>query len=256
MKKVKAYVISFAVLLAAWQLLAMSGLFPSSLFPSPVQAAQALIRRAASGALILDIGASMYRFLLGYILAVVSAVLLGLLLGWFPKAWTYVNPIVQFLRPISPVAWLPFIVLWVGIGDIPAIVIIFIAAFFPVLLTTVTAVGSIDPVYLKISDNFGLGKVQTLFGIVFPAAFPQIANALHIAVGTAWIFLVVGEMAGSQSGLGYLIVDARNNLQTDMLMAAIVMIGILGIVLDLLIRCAQEHAEKIWGIQRKEAEED
>ena len=81
MKKVKAYVISFAVLLAAWQLLAMSGLFPSSLFPSPVQAAQALIRRAASGALILDIGASMYRFLLGYILAVVSAVLLGLLLG-------------------------------------------------------------------------------------------------------------------------------------------------------------------------------
>ena len=98
MKKVKAYVISFAVLLAAWQLLAMSGLFPSSLFPSPVQAAQALIRRAASGALILDIGASMYRSLLGYILAVVSAVLLGLLLGWFPKAWNYVNPIVPVGR--------------------------------------------------------------------------------------------------------------------------------------------------------------
>lgn len=119
-----------------------------------------------------------------------------------------------------------------------------------------TAVGSIDPVYLKISDNFGLGRVQTLFGIVFPAVFPQIANALHIAVGTAWIFLVVGEMAGSQSGLGYLIVDARNNLRTDILMAAILVIGILGIILDLLVRFAQSYAEQIWGYQVKERTED
>ena len=82
--------------------------------------------------------------------------------------------------------------------------------------------------------------------------FPQIANALHIAVGTAWIFLVVGEMAGSQSGLGYLIVDARNNLQTDVLMAAIIVIGILGIVLDLLIRYAQNNVERIWGFRTSE----
>lgn len=252
MKKTRSYIISFAVLAILWELLAVSGLFPESLFPSPVRTAEALGRRISSGALLLDIGASMYRFFIGYITSVIAAVILGLLLGWFAKAWRYVDPVVQFLRPISPVAWLPFIVLWVGIGDVPAIVIIFIAAFFPVLLTTVTAVGNIDPVYLKISDNFGLGRAQTLLGIVFPAIFPQIANALHIAVGTAWIFLVVGEMAGSQSGLGYLITDARNNLQTDTLMAAIIVIGIIGIVLDLLIRHAQEHVERIWGFSRSE----
>lgn len=252
MKKTRSYIISFAVLVILWELLAVSGLFPESLFPSPVRTAEALGRRISSGALLLDIGASMYRFFIGYITSVVAAVILGLLLGWFAKAWRYVDPVVQFLRPISPVAWLPFIVLWVGIGDVPAIVIIFIAAFFPVLLTTVTAVGNIDPVYLKISDNFGLGRAQTLLGIVFPAIFPQIANALHIAVGTAWIFLVVGEMAGSQSGLGYLITDARNNLQTDTLMAAIIVIGIIGIVLDLLIRHAQEQVERIWGFSRSE----
>lgn len=252
MKKTRSYIISFAVLIILWELLAVSGLFPESLFPSPVRTAEALGRRISSGALLLDIGASMYRFFIGYITSVIAAVILGLLLGWFAKAWRYVDPVVQFLRPISPVAWLPFIVLWVGIGDVPAIVIIFIAAFFPVLLTTVTAVGNIDPVYLKISDNFGLGRAQTLLGIVFPAVFPQIANALHIAVGTAWIFLVVGEMAGSQSGLGYLITDARNNLQTDTLMAAIIVIGIIGIVLDLLIRHAQEHVERIWGFSRSE----
>lgn len=252
MKKTRSYIISFAVLVILWELLAVSGLFPESLFPSPVRTAEALGRRISSGALLLDIGASMYRFFIGYITSVIAAVILGLLLGWFAKAWRYVDPVVQFLRPISPVAWLPFIVLWVGIGDVPAIVIIFIAAFFPVLLTTVTAVGNIDPVYLKISDNFGLGRAQTLLGIVFPAVFPQIANALHIAVGTAWIFLVVGEMAGSQSGLGYLITDARNNLQTDTLMAAIIVIGIIGIVLDLLIRHAQQHVERIWGFSRSE----
>lgn len=252
MKKTRSYIISFAVLVILWELLAVSGLFPESLFPSPVRTAEALGRRISSGALLLDIGASMYRFFIGYITSVVAAVILGLLLGWFAKAWRYVDPVVQFLRPISPVAWLPFIVLWVGIGDVPAIVIIFIAAFFPVLLTTVTAVGNIDPVYLKISDNFGLGRAQTLLGIVFPAIFPQIANALHIAVGTAWIFLVVGEMAGSQSGLGYLITDARNNLQTDTLMAAIIVIGIIGIVLDLLIRHAQAQVERIWGFSRSE----
>lgn len=252
MKKTRSYIISFAVLVILWELLAVSGLFPESLFPSPVRTAEALGRRISSGALLLDIGASMYRFFIGYITSVIAAVILGLLLGWFAKAWRYVDPVIQFLRPISPVAWLPFIVLWVGIGDVPAIVIIFIAAFFPVLLTTVTAVGNIDPVYLKISDNFGLGRAQTLLGIVFPAIFPQIANALHIAVGTAWIFLVVGEMAGSQSGLGYLITDARNNLQTDTLMAAIISIGIIGIVLDLLIRHAQQHVERIWGFSRSE----
>ena len=252
MKKTRSYIVSFAVLVILWELLAVSGLFPESLFPSPVRTAEALGRRISSGALLLDIGASMYRFFIGYITSVIAAVILGLLLGWFAKAWRYVDPVVQFLRPISPVAWLPFIVLWVGIGDVPAIVIIFIAAFFPVLLTTVTAVGNIDPVYLKISDNFGLGRAQTLLGIVFPAVFPQIANALHIAVGTAWIFLVVGEMAGSQSGLGYLITDARNNLQTDTLMAAIIVIGIIGIVLDLLIRHAQQHVERIWGFSRSE----
>lgn len=252
MKKTRSYIISFAVLVILWELLAVSGLFPESLFPSPVRTAEALGRRVSSGALLLDIGASMYRFFIGYITSVIAAVILGLLLGWFAKAWRYVDPVVQFLRPISPVAWLPFIVLWVGIGDVPAIVIIFIAAFFPVLLTTVTAVGNIDPVYLKISDNFGLGRAQTLLGIVFPAIFPQIANALHIAAGTAWIFLVVGEMAGSQSGLGYLITDARNNLQTDTLMAAIIAIGIIGIVLDLLIRHAQQHVERIWGFSRSE----
>ena len=145
--------------------------------------------------------------------------------------------------------------LWLGIGDIPAIVVIFLAAFFPVLLSTVGAVRRIDPVYLKVSKNFGLGSVQTLFKIVLPAVFPVIANALHIALGTAWIFLVAGEMAGTQSGLGFLIVDARNNLRTDELLAAIVTIGVLGVLLDWIIKQFETTVNRVWGTGAQGAEE-
>lgn len=158
MSKVLKEAVSFAVLLAIWQVLAVSGAFPSSLFPGPGSVAGALAERAESGQLLLDVGASMYRFFIGYVVACVTAVLLGLVMGWCTRAWEFLNPVVQFLRPISPVAWLPFIVLWLGIGDVPAIVVIFLAAFFPVLLSTVGAVRRIDPVYLKVSKNFGLGS--------------------------------------------------------------------------------------------------
>ena len=203
MNKALKGVASFAVLLAIWQALAVSGWFPSSLFPGPVSVAQALVDRASSGQLVLDIGASMYRFFIGYLIACVSAVLLGLVMGWCTRAWDFLNPVVQFLRPISPVAWLPFIVLWLGIGDIPAIVAIFLAAFFPVLLSTVGA----------------------------------------------------GEMAGTQSGLGFLIVDARNNLRTDELLAAIVVIGLLGVLLDWIIKQFEACVNRVWGTGVQGAEE-
>ena len=127
---------------------------------------------------------------------------------------------------------LPFIVLSFGIGEMTALVFIFIAAFFPVLLATVAAVHDIAPVYLKVAQNFGIRQPALLAKIVFPAVFPRIATGLHLALGTAWVFLVAGEMVGAQSGLGFLIIDARNNLRADLLMAAIITIGVLGLLLD------------------------
>jgi NitT/TauT family transport system permease protein len=163
-----------------------------------------------------------------------------------------VNPIIQVLRPISPIAWLPFIVLWFGIGDIPAIVIIFIAAFYPILLTTAASVGNIDSIYLKVAKNFGIRRHRVLFTIVFPAAFPQIMNSIHIALGSAWVFLVAGEMTGAQSGLGFRIIDARNNLRMDHLLATIVIIGIIGLLLDFLIKIIEKKILSNWGKEAKE----
>lgn len=248
MKKLWQLVAVFLVLLIVWQLICQAGIFNLNLFPSPVSSGRALAGLALEENLFLHIGASMYRFLIGYISAAVLAGILGLFLGYFTKIWIYLNPLVQFLRPISPIAWMPFIALWFGIGDVPAIIVIFIAAFFPILLSTISAIEKIDPVYFKVASNFGLNAVQTLFKIVFPSVFPQMMNGLHLAVGTAWIFLVAGEMIGTQSGLGFLIIDARNNLRTDVLVAAIAIIGILGLCLDKTICFLEQLVSERWGI--------
>ncbi|MDE5945927.1 MAG: ABC transporter permease [Oscillospiraceae bacterium] len=250
MKKLLSFkniVISLLILLAIWQIIFSLSSFDSALFPSPLQAFQALIDMISSGVLISHIGSSMYRFAMGYVSAVVTAVLLGLILGRLPKVFQYINPAVQLLRPISPMAWMPFIVLWFGIGDIPAIVIIFIAAFFPVLLSTVSAVSGIDPIYLKVSKNFGIRQPHIIWKVIFPASFPQIANGIHLALGTAWVFLVAGEMVGAQSGLGYLVIDARNNLRSDILFADIIIIGLIGLILDTFLKVLEKQILKSWG---------
>ena len=253
---IKNVVVSFAVLLVIWQLVSsFSGVNPA-LFPPPAKvflAFKELITTGLKGSstgvtLIGHIGASLKRFLTGYIVSVVTAVFLGLILGWFPKIFAYVNPIVQVIRPIAPVAWLPFLVLLVGIGDLPAIAIIFIAGFFPVLLSTVTAVKNMDPIYLKVAQNFGLNQSQTLIKIVFPSVFPQIIASLHQALGTCWIFLVSGEMVGSQSGLGFLIMDSKNCIRADALLATMITIGVIGLLLDMLIGVVEKMIAKKWGL--------
>lgn len=244
---VKNVIVSLVILIGIWQLLFAVSDFSSTLFPSPKQAFDALIEMCEDGTLVTNIGTSMYRFAAGYISSIVVAVILGLILGRLPGVFKYVNPSVQLLRPISPTAWMPFIVLLFGIGDVPAIVIIFIAAFFPVLLSTVAAVGNVDPIYLKVSKNFGIKQPHLMWKVIFPAAFPQIANGIHLALGTAWIFLVAGEMVGAQSGLGYQIIDARNNVRADILLATILVIGLIGLLLDTLLKLAEKQILKAWG---------
>ena len=201
-------IVGFMLLIIIWQLAIVAGNYHSALFPAPLQVWEAIVIMIKDGTLFDHLSVSLFRFVVGYFSAAIVAVILGLILGRLAVLWGFIDPIVQLLRPVSPIAWSPFIVLWFGIGDLPAIVIIFIAAFFPVLLSTVGAVRKVDHMYVKVAQNFEMKGFQLLRKIIFPAAFPAIANGLHIAVGTAWVFLVAGEMVGTQSGLGYLIVDA------------------------------------------------
>lgn len=147
-----------AVTILLWQILCTVGGWNEALFPSPLRTLAGLGELIVSGVLAYDIAASLLRFAVGYLSSVLIALVLGLVLGWYSRVWAYLSPIAQVLRPVSPVAWLPFIVLFFGIGEAPAIAIIFLAAFFPVLLSTIAAVQKIEPVYLRVAQNFGIGR--------------------------------------------------------------------------------------------------
>ncbi|RKD24447.1 sulfonate ABC transporter permease [Ammoniphilus oxalaticus] len=239
--------LGFVILLGVWQAIVIIGQYESALFPSPLKVGAGLMQMIQDGSIFVHLRVSVGRFLVGYLLAVTSAIVFGLILGRISALWGIIDPIAQVIRPISPIAWSPFIVLWFGIGDMPAIVVIFIAAFFPVLMTTVSAVKKVDETYLKVAQNFELNQLDLIRKIIFPAAFPTIANGLHIAVGTAWIFLVSGEMVGTQSGLGYLIIDSRNSMRLDLVMAGIVVIGLAGLALDKAVGQLEKRINRVWG---------
>lgn len=251
-KKAGYIAAGFTILVAIWQMVVLIGKYDEALFPSPLSVLLAMEDLLRSGKLFEHFGVSLGRFVAGYLLASLSAIVLGLLLGRIKWLWNIIDPIVQLLRPVSPIAWSPFIVLWFGIGNAPAITIIFLAAFFPVLLSTVSAVRKINPIYLKVASNIELGRFELLRKVIFPSAFPTISNGLHIAIGTAWIFLVSGEMVGAQSGLGFLIVDSRNFLRLDFVLAGIVFIGLCGLLLDQCVRLLERQMERRWGVIAKD----
>ncbi|WP_269848485.1 ABC transporter permease [Methanosarcina horonobensis] len=229
----------------------LTGRYESSLLPSPFKVLEGIAELINDGTLATHFQVSLLRFLTGYLTASVTGIFLGLTLGYYGKMWAFIDPVVQVLRPVSPIAWFPFIVLWFGIGDLPAVVIIFIAAFYPVLLSTISGVKKVDPIYLKVAQNFGIKQPDLLSKIIFPAAFPMITNGLYMALGSAWVFLVAGEMVGAQSGLGYLIIDARNSIRSDLVLAGIICIGVTGFLLDKTIRLLENRVQKQWGMSQK-----
>lgn len=239
--------LTFSIVILLWHLTATAGLYARHLFPPPLDVAKGIIELSASGNLWSYVGVSLLRFLAGYLTAALLAIPLGLVFGWYTRLWTAVDPLIQVLRPISPIAWFPLISLWFGIGNLPAIVIIFLAAFYPILLSTVAAVRNVDPIFLKVARNFGASEKHILWKVVVPATFPYIAMGLHIALGSAWVFLVAGEMLGVRSGLGYLIIDSRNYLRTDLVLVGILLIGLLGLLIDRLIGLGEKWIKKQWG---------
>ena len=241
-----------SVLLLAWHLLAASGVYTEEQLPGPLVVWRAAGEIWADGTLLGHVGASLGRFGASYLAAVAVAIPLGLLFGLRPLLWRAVDPVIQLVRPISPVAWFPLAVLWLGIGNLPAITIIFLAAFYPALLATVSAVRRVDPVYVRVARNFGTRDRQLVLKVIVPAAFPQIAMGLRLAIGAAWVYLVAGEMLGARSGLGFLIIDARNFLRTDLILLAMVLVGVLGFAIDRTVAWLERKLDARWGVVREE----
>lgn len=239
-----------AVLVAVWALMASLRLFPESLFPTPLAVARGVAAETASGRLLDDAIASLFRVLSGFLLAVALGVPAGLLLGRSAWARDAFLPLVNFFRSLSPLAWIPFAILWLGIGDPPAIFLIFMAAFFPVVLSTSAAVASIPSVYFRVARDLGMEGRDLWWEVTLPAIAPQVITTLRVAAGLSWLVVVAAEMIAGRDGLGFAVWDARNGLRIDLLGAAMVVIGFIGVALDRVLVQLTRIPSVRWGYER------
>lgn len=187
---------------------------------------------AFSGELIVDALGSLYRVVVGFAVGAGLALPLGLAMGASRIAYSWMNPLVQLLRPIPPIAYIPLSMLWFGLGNPPAIFLIAIGAFFPVLMNTIAGVRQVDGIYLRAARNLGAGGSTMFRRVILPAAVPYILTGMRIGVGTAFIVVIVSEMIAVNNGLGFRINEAREYFWSDKIIAGMITIGLLGLSID------------------------
>jgi NitT/TauT family transport system permease protein len=213
-----------------WAIVVASG---SVIFPTPLQVVTGTLELLEDGTLFEHIGSSLMRVGVGFGIAVVLAIPLGLWMGWVRGAFQTLNPLFQILRPISPIAWIPIAILWFGVGDASPIFLIFISSVFPMVLQTIAGVHTIEQRYLKAAENFGVSRYTLFTQVVIPAVLPQIIVGMRVGLGVAWLVVVAAEMIALRSGLGYLIIDSRNaGNRYDLVIAGMAIIGLIGLMLD------------------------
>jgi NitT/TauT family transport system permease protein len=241
-------VIASALFLALWH---YSVIWTATkVFPSPLAVEKGLAELSRKGLLWAYIGDSLRRVALGFGLAAAVGIPFGLTLGWYPAVNQVVNPVLQMLRPISPIAWIPVAIILFGVGDVTAVFLIFLASFFPIVVACVSGVSNVPSIYRRAGRNFGLTGPQVLAKVVFPAALPQIVVGLRLALGIAWLVVVAAEMIAVDSGLGYLVIDARNSgKRYDLVVAAMLTIGVIGLILDLCFRGLKNIRSVRWGFR-------
>ncbi len=240
-------VIAFSLVLLLWELLALFSGWSPQVFPGPWKVFLSMWELIANGMLLRHAIASLFRVTVGFYLAIIFGIPLGIVLGRLRSVQQFLNPIIQFLRPISPLAWIPLSMLWFGIGDKPAIFLIFLASFVPLAVSTTVAVQSINPVYFHVAANFNFSKYEVITKIVIPGMLPSVVTALRITITIAWLVVVAAEMIAVKSGLGYLILDSRNALRMDYVMDGMIVIGLIGLLLDHMMMRLSKVESVFWG---------
>src|ERR1700730_13844817 len=223
----------------------------SVIFPTPWAVVTGTAELLEDGTLWRHISASLLRVGAGFGLAVCVAVPMGLWMGWVAGAYRTFNPIFQILRPISPIAWIPIAILWFGVGDASPIYLIFISSVFPMVVQTTAGVHTIEKRYLRAAENFGVSRHTLFRQVVIPAVLPQVIVGMRIGLGVAWLVVVAAEMIAVHSGLGFMIIDSRNaGNRYDLVIAGMIIIGLIGLLLDGVMRLLEGLKSVRWRYAR------
>lgn len=229
-------ILSFVALVALWTAITLAGLVDPLFLPSPLAVVQRLGEQASTGELWSDMGVSSYRVMVGFVASSIIAVPIGVLCGSLRRVEAAIEPIMDFIRYMPVVAFVPLTILWVGTDDTQKFLIIFLGTFFQQVLMFADAVRRVPVSYRNLGATLGLTRVQILTRIVFPSALPRIWDALRISLGWAWTWLVVAEVVAATSGMGYRITQAQRFLETDLIIGYVIILGLLGLVFDQIMR--------------------
>lgn len=246
------------LLIAIWQLSASMEWVNAHVLPSPLavlqrwvayllpqvpyaEATEGWLAWVFSGELPIDAMSSMYRVIVGFLIGALLALPIGLLMGASPRTYAWFNPLFQVLRPIPPIAYIPLAILWFGLGNAPALFLISIGAFFPVLINTIAGVRQVDGIYLRAARNLGASQSTMFLRVILPAAVPYILSGVRIGIGTAFIVVIVAEMIAVNNGLGFRILEAREYFWSDKIIAGMISIGMLGLLIDLAVTKLNNH---------------
>ena len=230
------------ILIIIWYLICdLFQLVPNYMFPGPTDVVTSFVKLVVSGKLFKDVFDTLYKVLFGMLLASAVGITLGVLLGWSKRLESLCKLVISILRPIPPIAWIPFSIMWFGIGIGPAVFIIFMGCVFPILISTIDGVHRTDPVLIEAAQSFGASNSQMLTEVILPSSVPYIVSGLKVAIAIALMCTISGEMIGSSSGIGYMILTSTNLFDTGSTVVGMLVIGVIGIIFDYIFTKIQER---------------
>ncbi|MBK5655266.1 MULTISPECIES: ABC transporter permease subunit [Bradyrhizobium] len=230
-----------ALLLVIWELLAQAGWIAPYVLPAPSKVVQTAFKLATSGSLLNDLGVSLLRAGAGFAIGGSIGFTLGILVGFSRIAEAAIDRSIQMIRAIPFLAALPLVIVWLGVGEAQKIFLVALGVAFPIYINTTLGIRQVDPKLLELGRIQGLGTLELIRRVILPGALPSILTGVRYALATAWLALVVAETIGAQSGIGFLAMDAREFLRTDVIVLTIVIYALIGVAADGIARALERR---------------
>ena len=224
------------VILGVWSVITSLGLVNPTLVPSPQQIGWKFVELLSTGQLEQDIWMSTQRVLVGVVLGIFVAVPVGFLIGWYKNLRTFLDPLINFFRALPPIALIPLVIIYFGIGELAKVIILFYASFFAGVIVMYEGVAQISPIFIRVAKTLGASEWEIFRKVIIPLTMPHILTALRVALGVAWATLVASELVAAQKWLGALIQSAGAYFQMDVIYVGIISIGFIALMMDFLLR--------------------